>query len=506
MDLIARIRDHLQIGGNKKVALLDLLSLSDSILEGLALQLYGIQTYMDQDLAAAVGGQSNGMACIHQIGNSAVSGSDHSAIRRKNGNALSQSAGREYGIRNLIDIQDLAGHGRCQLDLLYQGLCALFFLFLSRGFFAHAFGILVKDGGQEEGKADGSSRCNNTEDHALHGIFTADELDQGQDGGRTAHGIALDAEDTADQTGYAGAGDGTDHGLAVAEVDTVHGRLGDACNDGGNTAGDAFGLGLHILSLDSYAQGSAALCDVGAEHGHENDDVKAQGSQVVHAQRDQRIVHAGHDDERHDGGQDADGEPGHGIVHGREYAAHQITKDVADGSQDAEGNGGADQEEQHGLKESLEHVGRYLIGKVFRPAHDRGHEKDRQDRRCIGCGNDRNKTEDIGAGHAQEGSHGSSFHGAAQEIDDVRIAEHGADDHEHRHRVVGLLGDLNGQEDGQEVEEAVGHAEEEGVGGRGAAHEAEGGQKGQKHLDHTCSKHRRQERCHAACDKSHESL
>ena len=199
-------------------------------------------------------------------------------------------------------------------------------------------------------------------------------------------------------------------------------------------------------------------------------------------------------------------QPRHEIVHSREDAGHDITENVSDRAKYAEGNRRADQKEDHGLKESLEHVGRYLVGKVLRPAHDGSHEKDGKDGRCVAGGDNRNESENIRVGHAEDHTHRCSLDSSAEQVDDIRVAEHCADDHEQRYCVVSLLGNLHSQEDRQEIEEAVRHAVQENVGRARAAHQTEGGQKRQQNLYHTCSKHCRQERCHTACDKSHQSL
>ena len=57
-------------------------------------------------------------------------------------------------------------------------------------------------------------------------------------------------------------------------------------------------------------------------------------------------MHTGHNDKRHSGGQDAYGEPRNRVVHDHKDVGQYVAGYVADGAEDTQGAGNADDEKQ----------------------------------------------------------------------------------------------------------------------------------------------------------------
>ena len=114
-------------------------------------------------------------------------------------------------------------------------------------------------------------------------------------------------------------------------------------------------------------------------------------------------MHTGHNNERHESGQNRHSQPRYRVVHRHKDAGHGVAENITDGAQHIQGARQANDQEQQRLQEGFQHVGGYLIRKIFRPFHDRSHQQRRQDRQRIGGVNLRD-TEQIGTVHSKEGT------------------------------------------------------------------------------------------------------
>ena len=217
-------------------------------------------------------------------------------------------------------------------------------------------------------------------------------------------------------------------------------------------------------------------------------------------------MHAGHDDKRHCGREDRNREPWNGIVECCDAGRKNVAENRAQRAEDNKHDRGADQQEEHRLEECLENIRRYSVCEIFRPAHDRGHQQHRKNRTGVGSADNRNHTEDVGAGLSEECAVTGNFRTARKERNEIRVAQHRADDHVQRHAVAGLLRNTPAEHNRQHIEEGIRHREENGIGRSSRIHDTDGGEKDEKNLDHTCAEHRRQKRCKAACHKAEQSL
>ncbi len=217
-------------------------------------------------------------------------------------------------------------------------------------------------------------------------------------------------------------------------------------------------------------------------------------------------MHTGHDDERHQRGEDCDRKPRNRAVHSRKYRCEPCTDDAAKRSEDAYDDRDADQAEQHRLKERLDKIRRDSVRKVLDGAHDRSHEGHRKHRGGVGRLDDRQEPEEVDTVLSEECAVLDSFRRAGHHRDKIRVDEGRTDDHEERYAVVGLLRDTPAEKDREEVEERIRHAVKDDVGCLGRIHNAHGREQSEEDLHHTCSKHTRQKRGHDACDETEDPL
>ena len=197
--------------------------------------------------------------------------------------------------------------------------------------------VFIENKGDHSGNYQGQKATDGTEKYAAHGIaFSADEIDQSQNRGSAAHRIAFDPCDAAEQARDSSADNCADHRLDIAEVNAVHSGFSNTSYKGGDAAGDALGTGFLVLRFQCHTESSAALGNVGAEHGNYHKDIKAEGHHIVHGKRHQCVVHSSHDNEGHQGRQYTDRQPGYCIIHGQKHPGEYVANDVANGAKHIE--------------------------------------------------------------------------------------------------------------------------------------------------------------------------
>ena len=292
--------------------------------------------------------------------------------------------------------------------------------------------VFIENKGDCAGNEQGQNPSDCAENHSMHRIaFSANKADQRKERRRTAGRITPDCAESAEKSRNSRAGDRAYHRLSISHIDSIKGRFRNAGNRGGDAAGDSLRTGILVFCFQRHAKGRAALGNIRAEHGDRNDHVVTQSGKIVHRKRHQRVVHSGHNNERHQGGQDADRQPGRFVVQGGEHNRQQIAGDVADGPQHIKGAGDTDDDEQQGLEEGFQHIGGNFIRKILRPFHHRSHEQHGQNGGSIGRADHRD-TKKIGARHTKEGSQFQRC--AAHQIGKIRVAQCRA--HHHKQRWV----------------------------------------------------------------------
>ena len=106
----ARLLQHIQVHLDEQVALFDLLAVLSVDGEALALETYGFQAHMDQDLRAAVGNHGDGVTGFEHHVHGAVTGGADLSLGGDHGDAVAQHTGGEGGIGDLRHRHSLAGH------------------------------------------------------------------------------------------------------------------------------------------------------------------------------------------------------------------------------------------------------------------------------------------------------------------------------------------------------------------------------------------------------------
>ena len=439
----------------------------------LAVQGHSVPAHMDQHLQAVVAAQAHGMAGIHQGLHHPVKGGVHSAIGGNDGRTGAQHAGGKGLIGHLAEGHQLAGHGAVH----HQAL---------RGLHLGALGGGILGGGSRLSAALGVTEAQDKgEDKGHHHGDEAGQADV-QDGAGPSRlqvlngghqtgaggGKALELHQTGKAAGGEGGDEHGDEGALEAQGDAVHGGLGDTSHQSGEAGGGGSLAHVLVLGAQSHGHGGAALGQVGAQLGHHHQAVKASrtadgcdgngGEHMVHTEEHQHGVNAA---------DDAHGQPAQIGLNPLQTAGDGLTGNGSGRAHRPQGNGGADEHDEHGVEEGLGDGGGDAVHQLLHLGQHPGHDDGGQNGVGVVGRSHRHPEQGDGVSGGKHGLEGGVHQNTRNGDAQIDVG-------------VEVPGGGSGHQDGQEVEGAVADDVEHLIGGALLSQNPQHGQQHQQHLHH----------------------